>query len=106
LAENVRIPSYGGEGLKLLKKRHIIFKRFLYLFLCSGNHEILCGIRKGPITIPKLPFLQCSRQNLLHSPPEKYHEIATAILPVTRERFLNRGAEDFAWKFLAVPEKS
>jgi len=30
LAENVRIPSYhGGAILKLLKKRHVIFERFL-----------------------------------------------------------------------------
>jgi len=30
LAENVRIPSYGGEGgLKLIKNRHMIFERSL-----------------------------------------------------------------------------
>jgi len=29
LAENVRIPSYGGRGLKLLKNRHMIFERSL-----------------------------------------------------------------------------
>jgi len=27
LPENVRIPSYGGRGLKLLKSRHMIFER-------------------------------------------------------------------------------
>jgi len=34
LAENVRIPSYGGGGLKLLKKtkRYMIFERFLAAF--------------------------------------------------------------------------
>jgi len=26
LSENVRIPSYGGRGLKLLKNRHKIFE--------------------------------------------------------------------------------
>jgi len=32
LAENVRIPSYEGVGLKLLKKkRHMIFERSLTL---------------------------------------------------------------------------
>jgi len=35
LAENVRIPSYGVKGLKLLKKRPMIFERSLTILL--GN---------------------------------------------------------------------
>jgi len=39
LAENVRIPSY-GEGLKLLKKRHMIFERSpILLHVCSYGRQ-------------------------------------------------------------------
>jgi len=43
LAENVRIPSYGRRGVKLLKKRHMIFERSLIVTMLMKRHKIFCG---------------------------------------------------------------
>jgi len=41
LAENVRKPSYdGGRGIKLLKKRHMIFERFLMAYTRKGHVNV------------------------------------------------------------------
>jgi len=44
LAENVRVRSYGGGGLKLLKNRYMIFERSLFAIPLRISEKIRTGL--------------------------------------------------------------
>jgi len=57
LAENVRIPLYGGRGLKLLKNRHMIFESSIRQELVS---KIILKLVKRNKNGSLLKFEYCS----------------------------------------------
>jgi len=56
-AENVRIPSYGGRGLKLLKKRHMIFECFLISCVLKGKNLYFCFEKNAISPTSKRPWV-------------------------------------------------